>query len=92
MRKQELARQVASRTGQSETQSLMIVGAVFAVMQEALASGDDVTISGFGSFRVVARSAREGTHPQTRLPMRIEARRSPIFRPGSRLKRAISGD
>ncbi|MDQ3044109.1 MAG: HU family DNA-binding protein [Chloroflexota bacterium] len=92
MRKQELVRQVAARTGQSETATTATVAAVFAVMQDALAEGDEVTISGFGSFRVVERSARVGTHPRTRLRMRIDAKKSPTFRPGARLKRAISAN
>jgi DNA-binding protein HU-beta len=48
-----------------------------------------VTISGFGSFKVVERSARQGRNPQTGDAITIDARKSPVFRPGTQLKRAV---
>ena len=89
VRKQDLIRQVAEATGQKETESAKAVNAVFDVIGSALAAGDDVSISGFGAFKVVDRPQRQGLNPQTRQPMTIEARRSPVFRPGTRLKRLL---
>ncbi len=92
MRKQELVRSVADETGQSEAQASNAINAVFSSIEKALAGGDDVTISGFGSFRVVHRAEREGRNPQTGQSMTIGARKSPAFRAGTQLKRAISGE
>lgn len=92
MKKQDLVRQVARETGQSESQAGESINAVFSSIEKALASGDDVTISGFGSFRVVHRAEREGRNPQTGQAMTIGARKSPAFRAGTQLKRAISGE
>jgi DNA-binding protein HU-beta len=89
MRKQELVHSVAEATGQSEAQATKSVNAVFDAIQNSLASGDEVTVSGFGSFRVVERSARQGRNPQTGDTMTIAARKSPVFRPGTQLKRAV---
>ena len=89
MRKQDLVRAVAQQTRQTDSQASAAVNAVFATIQEAMAKGDEVTISGFGSFRVVERAAREGRNPRTGTTMTIGARRSPTFRPGSGLKRAV---
>ncbi|MBA2278586.1 MAG: HU family DNA-binding protein [Chloroflexia bacterium] len=89
MRKQELVRSVADATGQSEAQASKSVSAVFDAIQNSLADGDEVTVSGFGSFRVVERSARQGRNPQTGASMTIAARKSPVFRPGTQLKRAV---
>jgi DNA-binding protein HU-beta len=91
MRKQELVHSVAEATGQSEAQATKSVNAVFDAIQNSLASGDEVTVSGFGSFRVVERSARQGRNPQTGDTMTIAARKSPVFRPGTQLKRAVEG-
>jgi len=91
VRKQDLARTVAQRTNQSEAQANAAVSAVFSVIQEALAAGDEVRISGFGAFRVIERSPRQGRHPRSGAPMRIGSRRSAAFRAGSQLKRSISG-
>lgn len=92
MRRDDLKRAVAKSTGLSDAQADHAVRAVFASIESALAEGDEVTISGFGSFRVAERPAREGLHPQTRKPMKIEARKSPAFKPGARLKRAVNGE
>ncbi len=89
MRKQDLVRAVAAATQQSEAASAKAVNAVFDSIGEALSRGDEVTISGFGSFKVVERAAREGRNPQTGEQMTIAARKSPVFRPGTQLKRAV---
>ena len=65
VRKQDLVREVAEATGQNDTASTKAVNAVFAAITAALADGDEVTISGFGSFKVVERSARPGRNPLT---------------------------
>ena len=92
MRKQDLVRNVAKQTNQSEAQTTATLNAMVDVIQEALAQGEEVTISGFGSFRVVERAAREGRNPRTGDKMTIGARKSPAFRAGTQLKRAVGGD
>lgn len=89
VRKQDLVRVVAEQSGQNESASGKAVNAVFSAIEEALAKGDEVTISGFGSFKVVERSSRQGRNPQTGEPMTIAARKSPVFRPGTQLKRKV---
>lgn len=89
MRKQDLVRAVSEATSQSEAASNRAVNAVFGAIEEALAKGDEVTVSGFGSFKVVERAARQGRNPQTGEEMTIKARKSPVFRPGTQLKRAV---
>ena len=92
MRKQDLIRAVANDTSKPESYVGDVVNAVFARIQRALAEGDEVAISGFGTFRVVERPAREGRNPQTGKPMMIGPGRSPAFRPGAALKRAVGDD
>jgi DNA-binding protein HU-beta len=89
MRKQDLVRVVAETTGQTEAAATRAVNAVFDSIEQALADGDEVAISGFGTFKVVERSSRQGRNPQTGDPMTIEARKSPVFRPGTQLKRSV---
>ena len=91
MRKQELVKAVAEQLGKSESEASNAVNAVFSVISDNLASGQDVTVSGFGSFKVVERSAREGRNPQTGAPMTISAKKAPVFRAGTQLKRAVEG-
>jgi DNA-binding protein HU-beta len=89
MRKQELIKAVARQTSQSESQVTETVNALFRTIEETLGAGDEVAISGFGAFRVVERSARQGRSPRTGEPMTIAARKSPTFKPGAELKRAV---
>lgn len=91
MRKQDLARIVATEAQLSEAQAIAAVNVVFSALQQALAEGDDVVISGFGTFRVAERAAREGRDPRTGDPLMIGRRKTPTFRPGTRLKRAVGG-
>ena len=92
MRKQDLIRTVAKETKQSEAQTAATINAMIDAIQGALAQGEEVTISGFGSFRVVERAAREGRNPRTGDKMTIGARKSPAFRAGTQLKRAVGDD
>ncbi len=91
MRKQELVKSVAQKLGKSESEASNAVNAVFGVISESLAEGKDVTVSGFGSFKVVERSAREGRNPQTGESMTIAAKKAPVFRAGTQLKRTVEG-
>lgn len=89
MRKQDLIREVASEAGLTESQSTKAVNAFLTAIHNGLAQNDEVSISGFGSFKVVERAGREGRNPRTGEPMKIAARRSPTFKPGTQLKRAV---
>ena len=91
MRKQDLVKAVAEELGKSESEAGNAVNAVFSVIEKSLSDGNDVTVSGFGSFKVVERSAREGRNPQTGEPMTISAKKAPVFRAGTQLKRAVEG-
>lgn len=91
MRKQELVKAVAEELGKSESEASSAVNAVFSVIENNLANGEDVTVSGFGSFKVVERSSREGRNPQTGEAMTIAAKKAPVFRAGTQLKRSVEG-
>lgn len=67
-----------------------ILDGVFDTVTEVLASGDDVSIVGFGSFSTVERVEKSGRNPQTNEPITIPAHVSPKFKPGSALKNAVN--
>jgi DNA-binding protein HU-beta len=89
MRKQDLVEAVASETGLAESKVNQALSALFAAIEDALAKGDEVSISGFGTFRVTERPAREGRNPQTGEPIKIKAKKSPSFKAGAGLRRAV---
>ena len=59
------------------------------VVTEALKSGEEIRITGFGKFSVRERKAREGRNPQTGEKMQIAAQKVPAFTAGNALKGAI---
>lgn len=55
----------------------------------ALRRGEKVTLTGFGTFRVSDRAAREGINPQTKAKITIPAMKVPKFTAGKTLKEAV---
>ena len=92
MRKQDLIREVANEANLSEAQATKAVNAFLEAIHTSLANNNEVSISGFGSFKVVERAGREGRNPRTGETMQISARRSPTFKAGAQLKRSVEGD
>jgi DNA-binding protein HU-beta len=59
------------------------------ITAEALRSGEEVQVTGFGKFYIREQKAREGVNPQTKEKMRIPASKGPAFSAGQRLKESI---
>jgi nucleoid DNA-binding protein len=56
-----------------------------------LQQGNKVTLTGFGTFKVSDRAAREGINPQTKAKIQIPAMTVPKFTAGKALKEAVKG-
>jgi len=65
------------------------VEAVFDTIVKTLGHGEEVAITGFGTFRVAKRAAREGRNPKTGEKIQIKASIKPKFRAGKLLKEAV---
>ena len=90
MNKTELRDAVAEAADLSGAQADKALNAVLDAITSALASGDKVTLPGFGTFETRERSARQGRNPQTGETMQIAASTAPAFKAGSQLKQAVS--
>lgn len=66
-----------------------IVDWFFATITNALKKGDEVGITGFGTFKVVKRAARQGINPKTGEKIQIKAANKPKFTAGKLLKEAV---
>lgn len=88
--KAELVEAVAKKTGFTKKESANAVNAVFEALQDIIASGDKISLVGFGSFSTVERGERTGRNPQTGEPMTIPARTVPHFKAGKGLKEAVN--
>ena len=90
MTKDELVDAVMKAAGiEVKTHAKTAVEGVFDSIVQALSRGEDVAISGFGTFRVVKRAARMGINPKTGEKIHIAASTKPKFRAGKLLKEAV---
>ncbi|AQX19531.1 MULTISPECIES: HU family DNA-binding protein [Bartonella] len=90
MNKSELVNSIAEKAGVSKAQAGSILDAFIASVTEALASGGDVRLPGFGSFEVSKRAATKGRNPSTGVEIHIPARSVPKFSAGKSLKEAVN--
>lgn len=90
MTKDQLSEAVMKAVGmETKTMAQKSVDAMFETITKTLGRGEDVTITGFGTFRVVKRAAREGRNPKTGEKIHIPASVKPKFRAGKLLKEAV---
>lgn len=88
MNKRELVRAMANRMGDKRAAN-EAVDAVVDTIEQAVAGGERVTISGFGVFERIERPARYARNPSTGERIRVEETSVPRFRPGSDFKARV---
>ena len=91
MNKAELIDAVASRLDGSKKAAADAVEAFIDTIAAAVAKGDKVSITGFGTFSKSDRPARTGRNPQTGAPVKIKATSVPKFKAGAEFKAIVSG-
>jgi len=87
--KADLVAILAKTSGGSKTSAERAVDAMLANIFDALRRGRRVTISGFGTFVVTRRAARNGRDPRTGKAIKIPPAKVPRFRPSRALKSAV---
>ncbi len=88
--KNDLVAAVATAAGLSKVDAAAAVDGVFSSITDALASGGDVRLVGFGTFSVAQRAASEGRNPRTGEKIQIPASKQPKFKAGKGLKDAVN--
>ncbi len=86
LNREKIAEQISAQLGLSKREAKEILGRFFVEIEDALAQGDSVKLSGFGSFILRAKSERMGRNPKTRKAALISARQVVLFRPAQKLK------
>jgi nucleoid DNA-binding protein len=90
MKKSDLVEAVIKSAGiDTKKQSEQAVDALFDTIVKTLSHGEEVAITGFGTFRVAKRAARMGVNPKTGEKIQIAAATKPKFRAGKLLKEAV---
>jgi integration host factor subunit alpha len=85
----ELADSMHKQIGLSRAECATIVEAILGRMTDALARGEQVKITGFGTFMVREKVARMGRNPKTLQEVVIPARRVLSFRPSQGMRDRI---
>lgn len=85
----DLAETINRKMGLSRAESLSMVEAILSHMSDALASGENVKISGFGTFVLRDKNQRIGRNPKTGVEVPITPRRVMTFRASQILKDRI---
>jgi len=90
MKKDELATLVSEQADITKKSAGEAVNAVLEGIASALEKADSISFPGFGSFKVVERSAREGRNPATGEKIQIAASKAVKFTPGAGLKDRVN--
>lgn len=89
MEKKELIEQAATRSGMTKKDLQTALKAILETIEDSLSKGEPVKFTGFGTFEVRERAAREGRNPSTGEKITIAATKAPVFKPGATLKEAV---
>jgi DNA-binding protein HU-beta len=87
--KTELIETIAQRAEVPKSQAQKHFDAFEEAVTNALKSGEEVQVTGFGKFYVREQKARDGRNPQTGEKMRIPAQKVPSFSAGNSLKESV---
>ena len=87
----EIAEAMNRKLGLSRSESLAMVESILGHMSDALAKGQNLKISGFGTFLLRDKAQRIGRNPKTGVEVPITSRRVLTFRASQMLKDRISG-
>ncbi|MYL99268.1 HU family DNA-binding protein [Novosphingobium sp. FGD1] len=91
MNNSDLADAVAANSGIAKTDARKLVDAVFEAIGNAAAKGEEVSLNGFGKFKVKDSPEREGRNPATGEAMTIKASKKLTFSPAKGIKDKLNG-
>lgn len=89
--KKELIRTVKEVSGVDTLKTAeSVINAMLKTIMDELKKGEDVTILGFGSFRISNRKAKEGRNPKTGEKIKIKASKLPVFKASKTFKEYVN--
>lgn len=90
MTKTELINSIADKANCTKKDAASALEATLAAVQEALVSGEKVSITGFGTFEVRERGEKTCINPKTKEKMVCPACKAPAFKAGRALKESVN--
>ena len=90
MNKADLTEKLALHGDIPKVRAANYINIMVEAIQEALVTGDKVTISDFGTFTISKRREFLGHNPKNGAEIKVPARKIPVFRAGKGLKEALN--
>ncbi len=89
MSKTDLIEEVADIADIPKTYAKKAINEAFDLIMKKVATGTDVQLIGFGSFKPASRDARTGRNPRTKEEIEIPAKTVPTFRASKTFKELV---
>ncbi len=90
MKKTELIAAIAEQSGLSKKDAEKALSATLDTIVNAVAAGDKIQLTGFGTFEQRQRNARTGVDPRTGNSIEIPASKVPAFKAGKGFKDIVN--
>lgn len=90
MKKTDLIAAVAEQSGLSKKDAEKAINATIDTIINAVAEGDKIQLTGFGTFEQRQRNARTGVDPRTGNSIEIPASKVPAFKAGKGFKDIVN--
>lgn len=87
--KAEMIDNLVEKSGLSKNEAREFIEAFFEEIRLCLETGEEVKLSGFGTFSVREKKARPGRNPKTGENASISARRVVSFKSGQKLRERV---
>lgn len=91
MNNADIADKIAEGQGLTKADARKVVDAVFATIADSAVQGEEISLSGFGKFKVKESAAREGRNPATGATIQIAASKKLGFTPAKAVKDLLNG-
>jgi len=86
----DLADKIAADHGLTKANAKSVIETVLKAITDTAASGVEISLPGFGKFKVQDRPAREGRNPRSGETMQIAASKKLAFVPAKSVKDALN--
>ena len=90
MNKSQLIDALARKQNLTFVDASRIVNTILESMTETLSNGDNIELRGFGSFSLREYGSYIGRNPKTGKEITVKAKKSPFFKVGKELRKAIN--
>lgn len=78
------------KMGLPKREAREVVDAVFDTIKHTLVAGEQIKISGFGTFNVRKKASRKGRNPRTKQEVEIQPRKVITFKASAELKKSFN--